>query len=302
MKMSLQSLDFYEVSFVYEGVTRYIEVFPFVASLGSFCHALKEIGLTLYPDYNVAIALKETRPGSFLVDLAFITAVSATLLQSLPVVDFAKQTLGTFIDLLELMKFLKGEPPLKTEEIEQGKVKVYNADNQILMVNQGTINIYGNVNVTSQITKGFDALEKAPDVEVFRIDDPKEGRTYKVLRKEFPYLSQITTKKTEEIKVDELNTFVKIIKPAFEKGLTWYVKIDEEKANVKILDDDFMEKIQNGLIRFGKGDLLEVKMEVESQFNPIRNDYEVKERRITKVLRFIPSPHQTDINFHLREY
>ncbi|AEH45795.1 hypothetical protein Thein_1940 [Thermodesulfatator indicus DSM 15286] len=294
-----QSLSSHEFSFEYEGDLLYFDVFPFISSLGSLCKALKEVSLTLHPEFELLIAVRETRKGSFLVDLAFLATISGNLFQG-HFLGYARDCLQVFVNILELHRFLKGEPPREIREKGQGVI-VTNQEGKQNIVNKVVFNIYNSkVEVRNEIQKGFSSLEQALEVEAFSLKE-NEKLLFRATREEFPYLARLLIKETEEERVTKEVTTIHIIKPSFERDYKWFIVFKGHKVHAAMLDEEFMEKVEKGLVRFGKGDALEVEIEIKQVYDPELGTFVHKDYKILKVLRVLPSHQQRDLNFHLQD-
>jgi hypothetical protein len=292
-----QSVSSHEFNFKYEGDFQYIDVFPFLSSLGGLCKVLKEVSFSLYPGYDILIGLKETQKGSIDVSLALL-AVAVGLF---PIYPQAKEILEVFIQLLNLHKFLKGEPPKEIKQVGDKNVKIINSENQEKILMQNIYNIYdSHVVIKQEIQKSFSAMEQLPELEEFRIYESGKPR-FIAKRKDFPYLAKTLVKETEKERILHTVATIHLIKPSFEKNYKWFVVYQANKIHVQILDEEFMEKVEKGLIRFGKGDALEVVMEIKQVFEPELNIFVNKEFKVLKVLRYIPSLQQKNIFSHFQE-
>ena len=293
-----QSISSHEFNFKYEGDFQYIDIFPFLSSLGGLCKILKEVGLYLYPEFEILIGLKETQKGSIDVNLALLAIVAAGIL---PFYPQAKEILNFFIQLLNLHKFLKGESPKEVKQVGDKNVMIINSEEQEKIIHQTIYNIYAsNVVIKQEIQKSFSAMEQIPELDEFRIYE-KDKLLFKAERKDFPYLAKTLIKETEREKVLRTVATIHIIKPSFERNYKWFVVYQANKIHVQILDEEFIEKVEKGLIRFGKGDALEVVMEIKQVFDPELNIFVNKEFTVLKVLKHIPSFEQKNIFAYFQE-
>lgn len=297
-----QSLSSYEFSFEYQGKFQYLDIFPFVSSLGGLCKALKEVGHTLHPEFDILIAIKETRKGSFWVNLAFLGAIAAsTNLFQEQFLDYAKESLQFFVNILQLHKFLKGEPPREVVPLDQEKLKVINHEGNHTVIQQTVYNIYNSkVEIRHEIQKSFNALHQSPDIEAFSLTEGDKP-LFRATRDDFPYLAKTTIEETEKDRKIHTVTTVHIIKPSFERGYKWFVVYEANKVHAEMLDEKFMEKIEKGKVRFGKGDALEVEMEIYQIYDPTLNTFVNKDFKILRVLRVIPAFQQRNLFFHLQD-
>ena len=299
--MTLQNIsNTTEFTLRYEGNFKYLDVFPFVAFLGGLCKAIKECAFTLHPEHDLLIAVKETQTGSFYVNLAFLGLAGHNFFSSVNIVDMTKNTLEFFVAYLELLKHLKGSPPKDTIEKKDG-IEVINQHGEASIVNQTVFNIYtNNLTIRQDVQKGFSAIESSYQIDKLSIESTGK-RLFTAERKDFPFLSKTVIKETEKERIELTTAIIHLIKPSFEKGLKWMVAYQHNKINVEILDHDFMEKVQQGEIKFGKGDALEVEMEIKQAFDEAIGIFMNKRFRVLKVLKILRAPVQKDLRFYMRD-
>ncbi len=87
-----------------------------------------------------------------------------------------------------------------------------------------------------------------------------------------------------------------IIKPSFERTLKWDVVYAGDKLAMAMKDESFLNRIDKGE-RFGKGDILEVELQIDQVLDRNVGTYLNKSHQINKVLEHIPRPEQGTFNF-----
>ena len=97
----------------------------------------------------------------------------------------------------------------------------------------------------------------------------------------------------QEITSEEDATLV-IVSLNFEKGSQWTFIHKGLRFRMTVKDDALMEQIEKGM-QFGKGDAIEVKLQVRKRYNPEYRVYEISSRKITEFHRLIKRDYKDPI-------
>lgn len=160
--------------------------------------------------------------------------------------------------VIQLYKFLKGKPPLKIEETVEN-AKVYYSETEYLEVDKRTLRLYRSKVIASDIEKMLEPLSKE-GIDTFYVA--------KEMSDEKPQLF-IDKKDIEYFKFQDLDdhlsestsvTFLQIESISFKEKNKWRFNNGGSTINASILDESFLHKVDSGLLRFGKGDLLKVEL------------------------------------------
>ncbi len=165
---------------------------------------------------------------------------------------------GSTAGVIQLYKFLKGKPPLKIEETVEN-AKVYYSETEYLEVDKRTLRLYRSKVIASDIEKMLEPLSKE-GIDTFYVA--------KEMSDEKPQLF-IDKKDIEYFKFQDLDdhlsestsvTFLQIESISFKEKNKWRFNNGGSTINASILDESFLHKVDSGLLRFGKGDLLKVEL------------------------------------------
>lgn len=165
---------------------------------------------------------------------------------------------GATAGVIQLYKFLKGKPPLKIEETVEN-AKVYYSETEYLEVDKRTLRLYRSKVIASDIEKMLEPLSKE-GIDTFYVA--------KEMSDEKPQLF-IDKKDIEYFKFQDLDdhlsestsvTFLQIESISFKEKNKWRFNNGGSTINASILDESFLHKVDSGLLRFGKGDLLKVEL------------------------------------------
>ncbi|MEQ9348510.1 MAG: hypothetical protein RIG26_18915 [Thalassospira sp.] len=163
--------------------------------------------------------------------------------------------INLFKDVFSLIKHLKGNPPKEVRKAENGSFFVENNSGEINVFNNPTINLVVRDPQLSKAASGFVnrplrtsahslALMNGNAV-IDRINE-EQSRSFVPLN-----LSNTLTTNTAE-------TYLTISTAVLEGSNSWKFSDGRSSITAKIEDDEFLNKVQNGLERFGKGDGLRV--------------------------------------------
>ena len=197
----------------------------------------------------------------------------------------AKELLSLIFDeklgLFALLLFLKGSKPTKIIENGDGSFVVYRDAKQI-RVEKKVLSLYKDFKLRKSLEGCLEPLKK-DGIDDFGIIHNKENIC--LVKKESA--NYFDCPQPEQTKIEEDITFttsVNIVNLSFKEGNKWFVNDGQSSFYAIVEDEDFLNKIQNSLVEFSKGDILSVKIRREQFFSP--DDKKLKiENYIVKVLR-----------------
>ena len=86
------------------------------------------------------------------------------------------------------------------------------------------------------------------------------------------------------------------MKVVFQRNRKWEFIYQGNKISAEIVDDEFWNKINVLGLRFGKGDILTVDLEITQIFDYDANVYLNKSYRVLKVLGYRQAPRQIQLD------
>ena len=140
------------------------------------------------------------------------------------------------------------------------------------------------------ISKTIEAAEKDENVDGITIEGGDE--IIKFPREEFSELIHKSFESDEMLPPDktvEETAMLTIISMSFESGYQWQFLYKGFKIPVRIKEGPLITIIDNGE-RFGKGDMIEVVLEITQKYNPSYKAYENVRFKIKKFIKHIPAP------------
>jgi hypothetical protein len=222
--------------------------------------------------------------GSFETDFIFTVAgPAASLLTALS----PEQLWDAIKRAFDLWRFLKGKPPEKV--VQQGTtVTIENIKGDVTQVNGNVYNIVM-AKTTTEAVETFvrDALAQSGvgAISIARQDD-KTIDQIQVNNNESMFFTQVSPE--QELTQNRVRMILHIVAAVFQDGNKWrFTDGSGSPFSAAILDQEFVAKVNAGE-RFGKGDALDVEMEL---VQTVQNGRINIERRVLKVLRHI-SPNQ----------
>ena len=198
---------------------------------------------------------------------------------------------GVYAGLAKLLKFLRNDRPSKIVEREDGLLEVYK-NNRYIKTEKRVLDLYQN----HKIRKAFETL-----VSPVKNQDGIEsvafikGKTVvlDIQKSEAQYFDcPEPSKEKQSESVHEIS--VTVVRPFFVAEKKWYVNDGQSGFYVAIEDEEFMRRVDDHEIVFGKGDILMVRMRKEQFFSADENKLKA-EHFIEKVLGMKSPPKQTKL-------
>lgn len=187
--------------------------------------------------------------------------------------------------LIGLIRFLKGKKPTKIID-EDGRLKVYLNETEYYETDGKVVKLYKNRTIISDLNKMLEPLEKdgIDSFFVSRTGDKKDA-DLAIDESELTYFEyqEIENDLSENI----IETFVQIEAAVFKDNNKWKFDNGGSPINAAILDEEFLRKIDAGELRFGKGDLLKVKLKTIQTFahGKLKTEFQVIEVLEHKIVK-----------------
>ncbi|MDG9785891.1 hypothetical protein [Acinetobacter johnsonii] len=187
--------------------------------------------------------------------------------------------------LIGLIRFLKGKKPTKIID-EDGRLKVYLSETEYYETDGKVVKLYKNRTIVGDLNKMLEPLEKdgIDSFFVSRTGDKKDA-DLAIDESELTYFEyqEIENDLSENI----TETFVQIEAAVFKDNNKWKFDNGGSPINAAILDEEFLRKIDAGELRFGKGDLLKVKLKTIQTFahGKLKTEFQVIEVLEHKIVK-----------------
>jgi hypothetical protein len=263
-------------------------------SLVNVTAIIQEINQTLSPTRPIEIRVKAHGEGSFLVHLALMSPDIGQLLtaENLKLIGAATGAIGAtagaivavVAGVFKIRKLLKGKPPKEIQHNPDGGVTVIGDNNTTLIIDEPTYQAYfGNPRVSEALSKTFKTLDSDPEVDGFEILDDVGQQLFEAPRDEFSGMALKGDLPLPQARSIIQPASVYIVKPSFERNLKWDVVIYGNRVPVTMKDEKFLSQIDSGISRFGKGDTLDVELQIDQVYDPELMVYLNRAYQINKV-------------------
>lgn len=219
--------------------------------------------------------------GSFVTNLVFsVGGSAATIFSALTPAQLLEVVKGAF----ELWKHLKGSPPAAVSQTGP-QLTVTNNNGQILNVQTESFTLVMN-------SKAADAADRfvRQALEQEGVNQLSLGSEQKpivqVSANEAAYFVPVAA--TVPVSDNTNKMILTVVSPVFQDGNKWRFSDGGSSFAASILDGDFLMRVDKGVERFGKGDVLEAVVRIVQT----RSGQKVSvEREVVQVLRHI-NPHE----------
>lgn len=189
--------------------------------------------------------------------------------------------------VIQLYKYLRGSPPLNIEEQIDGEVMVYYTETDFILVEKRVLQLYRSQVIANDISKMLEPLKKQGIDSFYVVKDSDKDRIQVMIdESEVDYFQ--FQEYDDSINFEVSETFIQIESICFKENNKWKFSNGSVVFNAQITDSEFLRKVDNGELRFGKGDILRVQLKT-SQFivhNKLKTEYQVVkviEHRIVKI-------------------
>lgn len=184
---------------------------------------------------------------------------------------------GAAVGVIQIYKKLEGKPPVRIEETTDS-AKVFYSETEYLEVDKRALRLYRSKVIASDIEKMLEPLSKDGIDSFYVVREMLDENVELFIDKEeveYFKFQDIDDHLSESI----TETFLQIESISFKEKNKWRFNNGGATINASISDEAFLQKIDSGLLRFGKGDLLKVKLKT-IQFlahTKLKTEFEVVE-------------------------
>lgn len=234
-----------------------LDAYAAAEAIKSFYDFSKYLTSEIYgEEAQIEAKISAFRQGSHEIEFLLQLTEGAALLMSVTdAFSGPADFISLFKDVFSLIKHLKGNPPTAIRKAENGSVFVENNSGEINVFNNPTINLVVKDPKLSKAASGFvnHPLRKSARSLALLSENAIIDRISEEQSKAFVplNLSDTLTSNTAE-------TYLTISTAVLEGANSWKFSDGRSSITAKIEDEEFLNKVQNGLERFGKGDGLRV--------------------------------------------
>lgn len=278
-----------EMKIVFNGRSGQIDANTLIVALGHYQTIMSEANKALGAVKTVELKVNALEKGSFVIDVSVVESVFKQIFSG-DSIEYIANICAIVGGVYGAYRILGGRSARTEKQKDNIRVKVRGKDNTV--VNNAIINIYNQIPVRESISKTIEAAKEDPNVEGLTIEGADEKITFtrekfdEYIHKSFDTEDLLPPDKTEIVKEN-----LTIISLSFEPGNSWQFMYRGFKIGVRVKDNILMELIDQGE-RFGKGDSIEVELEITQRYNPDYRAYENKSYRILQFYKHNEAPEQ----------
>lgn len=295
MVENISNTDTQEMKIKYDGGNT-IDANTYINSLIHFTTIVQEVNKELSSENKVEVQIKANKPGSFMVDVLIQSINDGSLkhIFSKDNLDYAKTIIQTVAEVYKVAKHLMGNKPKEIKSDNDSIIRIENNNGQVMNFDFRGANIYlKNTTIKEAISQEFETLDADKNVTGLEFFDKDENELLTVKKEEFYSLSSsgATPELSPDERIEIVTANLNISSMDWEFKKKWDLYYLGNKISAKILDQTFSKRIDKGE-RFGKGDTLEVKMEIKQQFDETVNAFVNKTYTVIEILNHKERPVQ----------
>jgi hypothetical protein len=297
-----------EFNFTVNGEIDQISVRKLTTSLLALNDAMSVANAELNTQSNYELHVKTYKPGSFDIYLELIrdglAIASVAGLHNQSGLETAKSIIDFTVSYIGLKKHLRGQKPKEIIKINDKSVTIENNYGNIIQIDKLVLDASKNQDMDNNVIALFKSIQEISFASGVTIKDNEKNplleldklQDFRHLIKENPMILDETIEQTDEEVVDE--AILSVLSVVFSDNRKWDFYYLGNKIPVKLLDDDFIQKVLKREQPLLNGDKLRCKLLIEKEYNHIAQVYENKRYLILEVHEVLPpQPIQEKMNF-----
>ena len=289
------SIDHKELSIAFTGEFETISAPTLISALIAKVKVLQVAKQEIAPDLDLQIRVSPPRKGSFQYTLDLSMAAGSRGLFENDEFSVLTSITDVFKGALLVRKHLKGMIPQEILHAADG-VAIQNVDGNVMVINRPTYNVLDRDAIDHALSESFRYLDKEPCVDGFGIDVGEIAVSFE--QDAFSHMSAygLLSGGSSETKFIEDRAYVHPVKFAIEDRYKWDVYYKGNKIAVRIKDESFFDRVQQGQQRFGKGDAMLVDLRIRQQYDNEIRAYINKSYEIINIIDYIARAEQLDLD------
>lgn len=220
------------------------------------------------------------RGDSFDIDFVFqIAGHVATILTSTAATP--RDIIGIIKSSAALWVHLRGKPPKAVTHAQDNaqQLLVENVSGDVYAVNNSVLQVVINQRAGEATEKFIGHALKCEGIEKVEVRSKTFGDAAYIEKRNGSYFVPVSM--VQELSVAEVEMALTIESPTFKEGNKWRFWDGQVSFGADMADEDYLRAINDGTERFGKGDILRVRMQISQAAAPGRLS---ADRKIVKVL------------------
>ena len=222
------------------------------------------------PEAYLKLKVTTLRDGSFEIVFSAICNLGESLFDTaVSVSPLALNVVETVKGFFSIKKLLKGSKPRKISDLDDGRILVENTEGDKIEVNKASGNIIKDVKIDQLIVNMSNYSQEHNPSGGYTFSDDK-GDLYcsvndvKEMQQNLPIETSSTCRRWT------LKTSLLIRKPDILGRSQWGFKYNGKSIDARIVDDDFIEYVQNG-VQIRAGDYIDVSLEIYVDLDEVGN-------------------------------
>jgi hypothetical protein len=201
-----------------------------------------------------SVRIEHVQPGS--IDLQWIYEVVASAQSTFPALPgllLGVKDVATLIKTwLDLLKFLKGQPPQKIQNVDNGNaLQLENVSGQTTIINGNVYNTF----ILNGIGHDAEKLEIPVKVGARQLELRHKGR--RISTYDATDLSNFKAIKPKDKPLEsEIEAILEVVAPVLEGEGMWRFKYGRMSITAKLADEDYRKRVFDGEESFSHGDRL----------------------------------------------
>ena len=207
---------------------------------------------------RTSVRIDRVQPGS--IDLQWIYEVAAGAQSAFPALAGLSLSVKDVASLikawLDLLKFLKGQPPQKIQNVNNGNaLQLENVNGQTTIINGNVYNTF----LLNGIGNDAEKLEIPIKVGAKKLELKHQGR--KIGTYDATDLSNFKPIRPKDKPIEsEIEAILEVVAPVLEGEGMWRFKYGRMSITAKLMDDDYRKRVLDGEESFSHGDRLVVRL------------------------------------------
>jgi hypothetical protein len=290
------------IKFTGSGTDEGMDLFDAAPSLLALGTIIKEANAELFDaEQEIGINIKPFSKGSFIVEMALfaktnyqelLKVIKSTDGQDIKLIlEWLSLIGGGSVGIWKLIKFLKGKPATKREQLAPAEIRYTNEDGSQIIINDKVDKLYNNPTIHNHFYQAYKPLEKPgiDGIESYLKEEKENKATFEKSDAELAkkYTESELPEQIDESKNTIYETYLNFKRGSYEgEHWQWSFRKGDKVIIAAIKDQKFLQQIKSGEIRPFQKDLLRVKM-IE-KYNMSGTEIKDSSHEIIEVIEYKP--------------
>ncbi|MDO5044925.1 MAG: hypothetical protein Q4E22_06500, partial [Coriobacteriia bacterium] len=268
-------------SFIFDVESSEVEIGTYTKAILEHAEMIKRSSYLLYGSKETNVSIKANRPGSLEVIFSYIEG--PTIIAAM--IGAGAILIQTIVEFYQSKKDAQENGGAKTIEVNNKVTKIKFNNGKIINYTVNINQLIEDEEINKSSERLFKTLQSDTKVRGISIKDERSGIVLE--REEFPEMMKPITVQDDinNTKTEVCRYNLQVIRPYLSESLpkAWeFLRFkDQSSINAKIVDDDFLNNITK--YSFTVGTIMDVDLEITSEYDEYLQEYLEKKYKITKV-------------------